>query len=97
MSTAFVPAERSTHEFPASKLRSARLDTDMDRFASPSPPSGQSPILRQPETRPITQEQLVNEVKGIYAGLVMVEKKCVEVLPSTVPYMLYRLLTLLRR
>ena len=38
-----------------------------------------SEILLQPETRPITQEQLVNEVKGIYAGLVMVEKKCVEI------------------
>jgi hypothetical protein len=36
-------------------------------------------MLLQPETRPITQEQLVNEVKGIYAGLVMVEKKCVEI------------------
>ena len=36
-------------------------------------------MLLQPETKPITQEQLVNEVKGIYAGLVMVEKKCVEV------------------
>jgi hypothetical protein len=35
--------------------------------------------LLQPETRPITHEQLVNEVKGIYAGLVMVEKKCVEI------------------
>jgi hypothetical protein len=36
-------------------------------------------MLLQPETRPITQEQLVNEVKVIYAGLVMVEKKCVEI------------------
>jgi Est1 DNA/RNA binding domain len=36
-------------------------------------------LLLQPETRPISQEQLVNEVKGIYAGLVMVEKKCVEI------------------
>ena len=36
-------------------------------------------MLLQPETRPITQDQLVNEVKGIYAGLVMVEKKCVEI------------------
>jgi hypothetical protein len=35
--------------------------------------------LRQPETRPSSQEQLVAEVKGIYAGLVMVESKCVEV------------------
>jgi hypothetical protein len=36
-------------------------------------------IVMQPETRPITQEQLVAEVKGIYAGLVMVEAKCIEV------------------
>jgi hypothetical protein len=36
------------------------------------------PVL-EPETRPISQEQLVAEVKGIYAGLVMVETKCIEV------------------
>jgi hypothetical protein len=36
-------------------------------------------IIREPETRPISQEQLVAEVKGIYAGLVMVEAKCIEV------------------
>jgi hypothetical protein len=31
------------------------------------------------ETRPITQEQLAKEVEGIYEGLVIVEKKCVEI------------------
>lgn len=36
-------------------------------------------IIRQPETRPIALDQLVAEVKGIYAGLVMVESKCIEV------------------
>ncbi|KAK4162042.1 EST/SMG-like protein 1 [Cladorrhinum sp. PSN259] len=36
-------------------------------------------LIKQPETRPISQEQLVAEVKGIYAGLVMVESKCIEV------------------
>lgn len=36
-------------------------------------------MIGQPETRPISQEQLVAEVKGIYAGLVMVESKCIEV------------------
>ncbi|KAM7217358.1 EST/SMG-like protein 1 [Rhypophila decipiens] len=36
-------------------------------------------LIKQPETRPISQEQLVTEVKGIYAGLVMVESKCIEV------------------
>lgn len=35
--------------------------------------------ILQPETRPISQEQLVNEVKSIYAGLVMVERKCIEI------------------
>ena len=34
-------------------------------------------MLLQPETRPISHEQLVVEVKGIYAGLVMVEAKCI--------------------
>ena len=33
----------------------------------------------QPDTHPITEEQLINEVRGIYAGLVMVEKKCIEI------------------
>ena len=32
---------------------------------------GDTSMLPQPETKPITQEQLVNEVKGIYAGLVV--------------------------
>jgi hypothetical protein len=36
-------------------------------------------MIRQPETRPISQEQLVAEVRGIYAGLVMVEGKCIQV------------------
>jgi len=59
-----------------------------------NPPSGQSPhvegpsgedfevepeMLLQPETRPISHEQLVVEVKGIYAGLVMVEAKCIDI------------------
>jgi len=36
-------------------------------------------MVRQPETRPISPEQLIAEVKGIYAGLIMVEQKCCEV------------------
>ncbi|KAH6889937.1 hypothetical protein B0T10DRAFT_572113 [Thelonectria olida] len=36
-------------------------------------------MMLQPETRPISQEQLVAEVKGIYDGLVIVETKCIEV------------------
>jgi hypothetical protein len=40
---------------------------------------GSANLLSIPETRTITREQLINEVKGIYAGLAMVEKKCVEI------------------
>ena len=68
------------------------VNTETEGFASISPPTSppfntssdkENTMLLQPETRPITQEQLVNEVKGIYAGLVMVEKKCVEVYPHS--------------
>jgi len=48
----------------------------------PDPPEevNDSPgLMKQPPTRPIGQEQLVAEVKGIYAGLMMVESKCIEV------------------
>src|SRR3954451_4225213 len=36
-------------------------------------------MLLQPKTHPITEEQPVNGVKSIYAGLVQVEKKFVEI------------------
>ena len=36
-------------------------------------------MLLQPDTRPISHAQLVVEVKGIYAGLVMVEAKCIDI------------------
>ena len=36
-------------------------------------------MLLQPQTRPISHDQLVIEVKGIYAGLVMVEAKCIDI------------------
>lgn len=36
-------------------------------------------LLLNAETRPISHEQLVMEVRGIYAGLVMVESKCIDI------------------
>jgi hypothetical protein len=36
-------------------------------------------LFREPEARSITLEQLIAEVKGIYAGLVMIEARCIEV------------------
>ena len=44
-----------------------------DEAESPDAPLGSS------DTRPISHEQLVVEVKNIYAGLVMVEAKCIDI------------------
>ena len=42
-------------------------------------PEAEVEMLLEPETRPISHEQLVMEVKAIYAGLVMVESKCIDI------------------
>lgn len=36
-------------------------------------------LILQPESSPISKDQLAAEVKGIYAGLVMVEAKCINI------------------
>ena len=36
-------------------------------------------LVLQPESSPISQDQLAAEVKGIYGGLVMVEAKCINI------------------
>lgn len=40
---------------------------------------GEIELLLQPETKPISPSQLIAEVRGIYAGLVLVESKCIQV------------------
>ena len=42
-------------------------------------PEAQPEMLLQPKTRSISHDQLVIEVKGIYAGLVTVEAKCINI------------------
>ncbi|KIW76815.1 hypothetical protein Z517_09259 [Fonsecaea pedrosoi CBS 271.37] len=42
-------------------------------------------MKKQLDTRPISQEQLVDEVKLIYAGLAMVERKCIELVSNLMP------------
>lgn len=64
-------------------------DAAIDRPKDPSTrglePSGQSTgghvnrLQKQPETQPISQDQLIAEVKGIYSGLVTVESRCIDV------------------
>ncbi|KAI1778922.1 hypothetical protein F4818DRAFT_233446 [Hypoxylon cercidicola] len=63
-----LPASRQLRNSPQTK----RMDSVEDDVES-------TRLIKQPETRPISQEQLIAEVKGIYAGLVMVESKCIEV------------------
>ena len=62
--------ERDGSESPEDDLPGGDLQEGLD-----SDPE----MLLQPETRPISHEQLVVEVKGIYAGLVMVEAKCIDI------------------
>ena len=69
-------------------IQTVTLDRDRRPSSGGSPPVDGPPgdsldtepeMLLQPETRPISHEQLVIEVKGIYAGLVMVEAKCIDI------------------
>lgn len=56
--------------------------SDIKNFA-PNPEEidrrGYEGMFRQPEINPITQDQLINEVRQIYFGLAMVEKKCIDI------------------
>jgi hypothetical protein len=76
------PKVRKPFQPPPASLQSQRTQVPLN-IPPPSTQTGQAldsyEIVLQPETRPISQEQLVAEVKGIYAGLVMVEAKCIEV------------------
>ena len=45
----------------------------------PGSPEREPEMLLVPETRPFSHEQLVIEVKGMYAGLIMVEAKCIDI------------------
>lgn len=70
-------------EYKRSALGPARFLWDPDSNAAvtdgPETLEDEPEMLLQPETRPISHEQLVVEVKGIYAGLVMVEAKCIDI------------------
>jgi hypothetical protein len=61
-------------QFPASAPQRQPGILEIQRF-DPRYPG----LLLQPDSRPISQEQLASEVKSIYAGLTMVETKCIHV------------------
>ncbi|KAF5537286.1 Telomerase-binding EST1A [Fusarium mexicanum] len=69
----------SPRQGPTKANRPTQTATQQVTRPSSNDDDSTSKMMRQPETRPISQDQLVAEVKGIYAGLVMVETKCIEV------------------
>ncbi|KAI7786549.1 hypothetical protein LA080_003278 [Diaporthe eres] len=71
-------AQPTPQQHPRQSRRSNNRQASNQTVEEEEDPSVNKMIGR-PETRPISQEQLVAEVKGIYAGLVMVESKCIEV------------------
>lgn len=73
-------AERLTSDEHAPVHAQAEPEPQADAQVRTQDPEGNPITINgQPDARPISQEQLVAEVKGIYAGLVMVEAKCLEV------------------
>lgn len=69
----------STHHARRSpQTRGHRPPRDHGFALLPAEPLSVTDMIRQPETRTISPDQLVAEVKGIYAGLVMIENKCIE-------------------
>jgi hypothetical protein len=91
MTNARVPQNMSQTSESFIKEESNRIDSGFQDFANPDSEAisqdslhlrGKqrwSGIALQPEFSPISQEQLAAEVKGIYAGLVMVEAKCINI------------------
>ncbi|KAK4039714.1 hypothetical protein C8A01DRAFT_16365, partial [Parachaetomium inaequale] len=71
-------APDDTHSEVLKHSGTHRLKSTPDKCNS-SPANRRCELLKQPEMRPISQEQLAAEVKGIYAGLVVMESKCIEV------------------
>jgi hypothetical protein len=60
--------------------RSTTLATSEEKTTHVIPAGVRWPgLILQPDSSPISQEQLAAEVKGIYAGLVMVEAKCMNI------------------
>ena len=75
---------REYHEVDLSSAKSklpdfsgSRSEGDHRKFEDIRKPEAEPEMLLQPDIRPLSHEQLVSEVKGIYAGLVMVEAKCI--------------------
>ncbi|KXT12825.1 hypothetical protein AC579_7602 [Pseudocercospora musae] len=63
----------------APRCDAEQIHSHSDRPVSNSNKSRFPGLILQPDSSPISQDQLAAEVKGIYAGLVMVEAKCINI------------------
>ena len=84
------PVRQKTHQRNRGGARGGRMHHQPRPPPAPAETSDSAPIPVDPdhpntslapqlETKAISHEQLVAEVKGIYTGLVMIESKCIEV------------------
>ncbi|KAL6702657.1 hypothetical protein ACN47E_001242 [Coniothyrium glycines] len=76
--------QRSQPQSPAQQLMQRAIGKDQTAHRQPGlielqKHDSRYSLLLQPDSRPISQEQLASEVKSIYAGLTMVETKCIHV------------------
>ena len=67
------------HNFRGQTRLNAFAEQDTFADDTQDDPEPDTTILQQSETRPISHDQIVVEVQGIYAGLLMVEAKCIDV------------------
>ncbi|KAK7556788.1 hypothetical protein IWX49DRAFT_623341 [Phyllosticta citricarpa] len=77
--TSFVSNKPPDTPSPSISESSAPPRSKSPRESSLSSDSRWPGLVLQPDSRPISQEQLAAEVKSIYAGLTMVESKCIHV------------------
>jgi len=82
---------RAFSSIPGPQLTSSsnlsRSVSSYERFQNPRSLAGTTmpvdprypDMLMEPDSRPISQEQLAAEVKSIYAGLTMIDSKCINV------------------
>ncbi|KAH0829997.1 hypothetical protein AYO21_11516 [Fonsecaea monophora] len=71
----------STSNAVAKEVQTVKANNQVPPFESQLVPK----MKKQLDTRPISLGQLVDEIKGIYAGFVMLERKCVELVPNLMP------------
>ncbi|RBR07666.1 uncharacterized protein FIESC28_10565 [Fusarium coffeatum] len=87
LQTPFEPFDRTGTRIPTSTQTSTGLPVNTHCNPRPAPRSigtqhssrNDDNIARDKPAQHISQKQLVAEVKGIYAGFIMVETKCIEV------------------